>query len=279
MATYVIGDIQGCFDELQALLSLINYNHECDTLWFCGDLVNRGPKSLEVLQFIRALGDKAITVLGNHDLHLLALYYQKKYPSENDSLYRIFQDNDRKSLMKWLRKRPLAHYDKTHNCLLIHAGIAPQWSLTTALNCAAEVESVLNNKGFRKLFDNMYGNAPDIWSADLTGWERLRFIVNTFTRLRYCDADGRYHMKYKGKPGSQPKALTPWFEHPDRQNRNVTTLFGHWSTLGLNQSHNTIALDSGCLWGGALTAYRLDDRQFFSLPCTHHTAFVTPATK
>ena len=270
MATYVIGDIQGCFDELQALLSLINYD-EHDTLWFCGDLVNRGPKSLEVLQFVRALGDKAITVLGNHDLHLLALYYQKKWPTEDNSLYPIFQYAHHKSLMKWLRKRPLAHYDKTYNCLLIHAGLAPQWTLNCALHCAAEVHETLKNKGFRAFFDNMYGNTPDIWSERLAGWEKLRFIVNTFTRLRYCDDGGRYHMKHKGQPGRQPPGLIPWFEHPNRQNQDVTTLFGHWSTLGLNQSHNTIALDSGCLWGGSLTAFRLDDQQFFSLPCTRHS--------
>ena len=272
MATYVIGDIQGCFDELQLLLELIEFDFKQDHLWFCGDLVNRGPKSLEVLRFVRELGDRAITVLGNHDLHLLALYYQKKPIKESDSLYPIFQADDVKALMKWLRKRPLAHYDKQFNTLLVHAGLAPQWDLVTALGCAEALNQTLSNKGFREFFDNMYGNSPNIWSDGLSGWKRLRFIVNTFTRLRYCDSQGHLEMKHKGTPGSQPEGLIPWFDHPDRACSDVTVLFGHWSTLGLHQSNNTIALDSGCLWGGSLTALRLEDRALFSLPCTAQCA-------
>lgn len=268
MATYVIGDIQGCFDELLQLLKLIEFNPRQDYLWFCGDLVNRGPKSLEVLRFVRDLGDRAITVLGNHDLHLLALYYQKKPIKESNSLYPILQADDLKPLMKWLRKRPVAHYDKKFNTLLVHAGLAPQWDLQTTLGCAAEVNQILTNKGFKRFFDNMYGDKPNIWSDNLTGWERLRFVVNTFTRLRFCDSQGHLDMKYKGAPGSQPQELIPWFDHPERACCDVTILFGHWSTLGLHQSNNTIALDSGCLWGGSLSALRLEDHALFSLPCT-----------
>lgn len=268
MATYAIGDIQGCFDELQALLSLVNYDDQHDSLWFCGDLVNRGPKSLEVLRFVRSLGDRAITVLGNHDLHLLARYYQGKTPAPDNSLYPIFQAKDHKKLMKWLRGQPLAHYDKKHNLLMVHAGIAPQWNLDTTLSCAAELSETIKSRGYKLFFDNMYGDKPDKWSEKLTGWDRLRFIANTLTRLRYCDSEGRYQMKPKGAPGTQPSGVIPWFEHPARNNLDFTTLFGHWSTLGVHQSNRVISLDSGCLWGGSLTAFRIEDREFFSLCCS-----------
>ncbi len=267
MPTYAIGDIQGCFDELQALLTKINFDPQHDTLWFCGDLVNRGPKSLEVLRFVQDLGEKAITVLGNHDLHLLAIYYQKKKVSGNDSLLQTIQAEDAPALMNWLKERPLAHYDPHHNCLLIHAGLAPQWGLQTAIQCAEELQNVLRHGEYLDFFANMYGDLPNRWEDGLQGWDRLRFIVNTFTRLRYCDPDGHYAMKPKGAPGSQPDDLIPWFEHPDVQQHGFTTLFGHWSTLGVHQTRTTISLDSGCLWGGSLTALRLEDRQLFSLPC------------
>ncbi len=267
MSTYVIGDVQGCFDELMALLKLINFNPKQDKLWFCGDLVNRGPKSLEVLRFVRSLGDTAITVLGNHDLHLLAIYYQKKDLRENDSLYPVLQADDKKELMSWLRKRPLVHYDKSFKTLLVHAGLVPQWNLADALKYADELHNILRNKGFKIFFKNMYGNSPDRWSNKLMGWERLRFIVNTFTRLRFCDKKGRHQMKSKGAPGKLKEGHIPWFEHPERRNSNITVLFGHWSALGLHESNNTIGLDSGCLWGGSLTALRLEDRSFYSLPC------------
>ncbi len=268
MATYAIGDIQGCFDELQALLALIEFDQTKDKLWLCGDLVNRGPKSLEVLRFVRALGKRAITVLGNHDLHLLARYYQGNPPDPDDSLYPIFQAKDCKKLMKWLRKKPVAHYNKKYNTLMVHAGVAPQWDLVTTLSCAEELSNMIKSQRYKLFFDNMYGNRPDKWSKKLTGWDRLRFIANTFTRLRYCDNEGRYLMKPKGAPGTQPAGAIPWFEHPTRKSREFTILFGHWSTLGLHQSDNVVSLDSGCLWGGSLTALRIEDQAIFSLPCT-----------
>lgn len=272
MATYVIGDIQGCFDELQQLLALVEFNRQQDYLWFCGDLVNRGPKSLEVLRFVRDLGDRAITALGNHDLHLLAYYYLQKPIKKSHSLYPLFQAEDLKSLIKWLRQQPVAHYDPQHNALLVHAGLVPQWDLATALNCADELHQVLRNKGIKKFFSHMYGDTPDIWSDQLVGWERLRFIVNTFTRLRFCDQQGRLEMQCKTTPGSQPKGLLPWYSHPQRNSQDTKILFGHWSTLGVHSSNNTVALDSGCLWGGSLSALRLEDDRLFSLPCTARLA-------
>jgi len=267
MATYAIGDIQGCFDELQQLLALTNFNPEQDTLWFTGDLVNRGPKSLETLRFIKQLGERAITVLGNHDLHLLAVAAAGKKPKKDRSLWPILEAPDRAELLDWLRRQPLLHHDPKLGCLLIHAGLPPQWDLSTAKQCAAEVEAALRGEHHRDFFTHMYGNHPDQWDPNLAGWERLRFTVNCLTRLRYCDPAGRYVMKPKGCPGSQPEGLLPWFEVAERQTREITVLFGHWSTLGFLQQPRLVSLDSGCLWGGALTALRLEDREVFALTC------------
>lgn len=272
MATYAIGDIQGCHDELLQLLERIHFNPDSDRLWFTGDLVNRGPKSLETLRFVRGLGDAAITVLGNHDLHLLAVWQNKqRHFKSNDTLSAIFEADDGDTLLEWLRYQPLMHFDQTLNIAMVHAGLPPQWTPEQALSYATEVESVLRGEKFHEFLGHMYGNKPARWSENLSGWDRLRFIVNCFTRLRFCTPDGKLDFKYKGEPGTQDGEHLPWFSLPQRQNRGLPIVFGHWSTLGLYTEDNVYAIDTGCLWGGSLTALRLEDKAVFSLPCEGHS--------
>ncbi len=260
MATYAIGDIQGCYDELQRLLHKIDFDETRDQLWFVGDLVNRGPKSLEVLRFIKSLGDTAVTVLGNHDLHLLALAFGNPRHKNSSNLNDILAAPERDELIYWLRHRPLLHRDDPLAFTMVHAGLAPQWSMKTAETCAREVENVLRGDQHIENFLNMYGNEPKLWDEDLQGVARWRFITNCFTRLRYCSFDGSLQLQIKGSvaPDIATQNYTPWFAHPDRASRRKRILFGHWSTLGYQASHNTWALDSGCLWGGQLTALRID---------------------
>lgn len=268
MAVYAIGDIQGCYNELQDLLALIHFDANKDQLWFTGDLVNRGPDSLQVLRAVRALGDRAVTVLGNHDLHMLAVAEGLAPVHKSDTLDEILSAPDRDELLAWLRQQPLLHHDDTLNYTLVHAGLPPQWDLATAQACASEVETVLQSDKYRDFFQHMYGNQPDVWRDDLTGWDRLRFITNSFTRLRYCDANGRFNFKSKGEPGTQPKGDMPWFEVPGRKNQALRVVFGHWSTLGLHRGDNVIALDTGCLWGEQLTAAHLGgDGAIFCVEC------------
>ncbi|MFO7592754.1 MAG: symmetrical bis(5'-nucleosyl)-tetraphosphatase [Pseudomonadota bacterium] len=268
MATYAIGDIQGCFDELQQLIEKIHFDPSADRLWFTGDLVNRGPKSLETLRLVKALDTAALTVLGNHDLHLLAVWQNKQHHFKpNDSLGAIFRADDGEELLEWLRTRPLMHYDESLDVAMVHAGLPPQWDRDKALACAAEVETVLRGPKFHEFLSHMYGNKPDLWSDNLQGWERMRFIVNCFTRLRFCTSEGRLDFKHKGMPGEGEHGYLPWFAVPERQNRDLTVVFGHWSTLGLYQENNVHAIDTGCLWGGSLSALRLEDGRVFSLPC------------
>ena len=267
MATYAIGDIQGCFDELLALLDRLDFRPGPDRLWFTGDLVNRGPKSLQTLRFVESLGEHAVTVLGNHDLHLLAVARGRARPNRHDSLDDVLEARDRDELMDWLRHRPMLHHDAGLGYTLIHAGLPPQWDLATARACAREVEEVLRGDDCDAFLDVMYGNKPRQWSEDLAGWDRLRFITNCFTRLRYCDAGGGLHMKPKGAPGTQPEGLLPWFEAPGRKSRELNIVFGHWSTLGLRSGNGIHALDTGCLWGGQLTALCLETGQTTRLDC------------
>jgi bis(5'-nucleosyl)-tetraphosphatase (symmetrical) len=268
MAVYAIGDIQGCYDELQGLLALIQFDPQHDRLWFAGDLVNRGPKSLEALRFVRDLGDVAITVLGNHDLHLIAAAYGRSLDHDDHTLDAILAAPDRDELVDWLRSRPLLHHDAALGYTLVHAGLPPQWDLATAQHCAREVETVLRGDRIKDFLQHLYGNKPKRWSEKLRGWDRLRFIVNCLTRMRYCDRDGSMKMKPKGPPGSQPEGLLPWFDLPGRANRDLRIIFGHWSTLGAPDVPGIYAIDSGCLWGGQLTALRIDTGPTrISLPC------------
>lgn len=270
MATYAIGDLQGCLTELKQLLKKIRFNPGSDQLWFAGDLINRGPESLETLRYVRDLGASALSVLGNHDLHLLAVAHGFGKPKPRDTLDPILDARDRDDLLGWLRRCPLLHHDNELGFTLVHAGLPPQWDLQTASQCAREVETVLAGAEFKTFFNNMYGNEPDTWSAALSGIERLRFSINAFTRLRYCDAGGRMDFNEKSPPGSQPADLIPWFDVPRRRSKKLQILFGHWSTLSLASmdysARNIYPLDTGCVWGGALTALRLEDQTWFSVP-------------
>lgn len=269
MAVYAIGDVQGCFDELRALLKLINFHPQRDTLWFTGDLVNRGPKSLEVLLFVKGLGEHALTVLGNHDLHLLAVAQGYDRYRDKDTFDDVLQAPERESLLDWLRHRPLLHHDAALGFTLIHAGLPPQWDIAKAQACAAEIEAALKSPNCSRYLQEMYGNVPDRWSEDLTGWERLRFITNCFTRLRFCDSEGRLALEEKAAPGTQPAPYLPWFEVPGRQSRDTSLVFGHWAALGWHASKGVYAVDTGCSWGRALTALRLDGmhKKRFSVAC------------
>jgi bis(5'-nucleosyl)-tetraphosphatase (symmetrical) len=260
MATYAIGDIQGCYDELQELLELIEFDPKKDRLWFVGDLVNRGPHSLEVLRFVKGLGYAAITVLGNHDLHLLAVAHHNPMHRDKDhTLGHILEAKDRGELLEWLRQQPLMHHDKELGFSMIHAGLPPQWDIPTALARAGELEAVLRGPGFHDFLHDMYGNKPSRWSDELEGMDRLRFITNCFTRLRYCTPEGKLKLKEKGAPGSQPEGYLPWFKVPKRASRHDRIIFGHWSTLGYRAKNNIWSIDSGCLWGASLTALRLGE--------------------
>jgi bis(5'-nucleosyl)-tetraphosphatase (symmetrical) len=258
MATWVIGDVQGCYDELRTLLDRIHFDPDRDRLWFAGDLVNRGPRSLETLRFIRGLD--AICVLGNHDLHLLAGAASSRHRRRKDSLDAVYAAPDRDELIHWLRHRPLLHHDQDNGYTLIHAGLPPQWDLKLASDCAREMETFLRSDDYAEFFDHMYGDEPLVWRETLQGWDRLRFIANCFTRMRYCSEDGHLDFDEKGSPGTQGAGLVPWFACSQRKSRDMRILFGHWSTLGAYDGHNVHALDTGCLWGGTLTAMKLDTR-------------------
>jgi len=257
MAIYAIGDLQGCLDPLLRLLDKIDYDPGNDQLWFTGDLVNRGPDSLETLRFVRNLRDGAISVLGNHDLHLLAAAENPDRLRNKDTLNAILKAADGHELLHWLRARPLMHHDKARNYTLVHAGLSPQWSLKTALAAAAELESFLQSKDYPAFFKHMYGNKPVRWSKTLSGWERLRYITNVFTRMRFCDLDGNLDLTRKGRPSPRARKYVPWFDVPERKNAKLRIVFGHWSTLGEMVRPNVISLDTGCVWGGCLTAAQL----------------------
>lgn len=258
MAVYAIGDIQGCHEELLQALEAVGFDPALDRLWSVGDLVNRGPDSLAVLRFFRDLGDSAVCVLGNHDLHLLALAAGNPKHAGEGGLQDVLHAPDRDELLHWLRHRPLAHHDAELGFLMVHAGLPPQWDLATTLACAGEVGAVLRGDTHRDYFMHMYGNKPDLWDPRLSGMERWRFTTNCLTRLRYCTLDGRLALKEKGRPGSQGAERVPWFEHPERASRGLRIVFGHWSTLGYLARNNVWAIDTGCLWGGSLTLLRLD---------------------
>lgn len=266
MATYAIGDIQGCFDSLQRLLAECSFDSSADRLWLVGDLVNRGPRSLDTLRFVRNLGDTAITVLGNHDLYLLMAAEGFGRRNKGDTLDEILNAPDRDELLHWLRHRPLCHHEGQF--CMVHAGLLPQWTVTRARALAAEVEATLAGPGYLEFMANMWGSEPASWCDELAGWPRLRVIVNAMTRMRFCSLDGVMEFKTKGEASAAPADHVPWFDVPGRRSAGDVLVTGHWSALGLKIENNLLALDSGCLWGRQLTAVRLDDRAIFQVDCS-----------
>jgi bis(5'-nucleosyl)-tetraphosphatase (symmetrical) len=270
MTTYAIGDIQGCYNELQQLLEQIRFDPVQDKLWLVGDLVNRGPDSLQVLRLIKSLGESAITVLGNHDLHLLAVAAGEAELHRSDTLDDVLNAPDRDELLTWLRQQRLLYAENGY--VLVHAGLLPQWSVKQAVALAQEVETVLRSDDYATFFEHMYGNTPRGWRDDLCGYKRLRVITNAFTRMRICTAQGEMEFKFKGEVEKIPAGYLPWFDMPKRKSHDATVIFGHWSALGLKVMPNVIALDTGCLWGGPMTAIRLDDRKIFQVSCNNPVA-------
>jgi bis(5'-nucleosyl)-tetraphosphatase (symmetrical) len=259
VAIYAIGDVQGCYSELNRLLEKISFDPAKDQLWFCGDLVNRGPESLQTLQFVKSLGDRAISVLGNHDLHLLALHHGVEKVRDSSSLQQVLDSPERDELMAWLQGLPILHYDELHNALLVHAGIHPEWGLSKALKLASEVETILRGKHAIKFLSKMYGNKPTIWSDELSGYQRLRLITNVFTRMRYFNAAGELDFDSAGSPRKNMRSgLTPWFQMASALGEDKRVFFGHWSTLPVGCYGRCFALDGGCVWGGHMVALRID---------------------
>jgi bis(5'-nucleosyl)-tetraphosphatase (symmetrical) len=268
MATYAIGDIQGCFKAFSCLLKEAVFEPEKDVLWVAGDLVNRGPDSLSTLRYIKGLGDNAKVVLGNHDLHMLAVAYGIKPPHRSDTLDDVIKADDAEELFTWLRQQPLLYHCPERHYALVHAGLAPQWTIEQALSLSQEVETVLKGPNFKDFLFHMYGDEPNRWCDDLTGWQRLRVITNHFTRMRLCDADGHLDLKHKHGLEDVRSGFKPWFAHAHRKTRDTNILFGHWAALeGESNEDRVFALDTACVWGGRLTMMRLEDHRLFSCSC------------
>jgi bis(5'-nucleosyl)-tetraphosphatase (symmetrical) len=267
MSTYAIGDIQGCYDSFRRLLDVCAFDPANDRLWLVGDLVNRGPQSLETLRFVRGLGSSAITVLGNHDLYLL-MVAEDTAPKrgKDDTIADVLAAPDREELLHWLRHQYLCYVEGEY--CLVHAGLLPQWTAAQARALAAEVEVALQGPDYREVLINMWGSKPAKWSKELTGWDRTRVIVNAMTRLRFCTPGGTMNFEAKGKVSNAPKGHVPWFDVPKRKSADSVLVTGHWSALGLKLLPNLMALDSGCLWGGHLSAVRLEDRRVFQVACS-----------
>ena len=258
MAEYAIGDLQGCYDPFLRLLEKIHFDPESDRLWLTGDLVSRGPKSRKTLRFVKSLGNAAISVLGNHDLHLIALANEVPQARSNDkSLAKILNRDDCGELIDWLRCRPLAHYDAGINTLMVHAGVPPQWTVSDTLAYAGEVERELRGDAYAGFLRNMYGDKPLKWSDDLSGHKRRRFIVNSLTRMRMLRR-GALDFTHKGRPDTAAKGLIPWFTAENAAWRGTRIVFGHWSALGLIVNEQVMAIDTGCVWGRQMSAVRLD---------------------
>ncbi|WP_160623517.1 bis(5'-nucleosyl)-tetraphosphatase (symmetrical) ApaH [Mixta intestinalis] len=267
MSTYLIGDIHGCYDEMQSLLQQVAFDAEKDTLWLTGDLVARGPGSLDVLRYVRSLGNAVRIVLGNHDLHLLAVYAGISRNKPKDRITPLLEAPDADELINWLRRQPLLQVDEEKKLVMAHAGITPQWDIETAKVCAREVESVLSSDSYPLFLNAMYGDMPNNWTPELTGLARLRFSTNALTRMRYCFPNGQLDMICKDAPGSAPPPLKPWFDIAGPVARDYTIVFGHWASLeGKGTPEGIIALDTGCCWGGTLTMLRWEDRQLFIQP-------------
>jgi len=265
MATYAIGDVQGCFEELQRLLAKISFDPGSDRLWLVGDLVNRGPQSLQVLRFVRSLGDAAVTVLGNHDLHLIMLAAGCSRRRDDDTLDAVLSAPDRDELLFWLRQQRMLHAEGEY--VMVHAGLLPQWSVKKARRLAREVEQALVGDDYQETLAHLWGSEPAAWSDDLEGWARLRVIVNVMTRMRFCTPQGVMEFKTKGEATNPPPGFLPWFAVDGRRSADHVLVTGHWSALGLRLEANLLALDSGCYWGQQLTALRLEDRQVFQVDC------------
>jgi bis(5'-nucleosyl)-tetraphosphatase (symmetrical) len=265
MATYAIGDLQGCLRPLEQLLDQVRFDPSRDRAWFVGDLVNRGPDSVGCLRFVKSLGDAAVTVLGNHDLHLVCVAEGVQARKPRDTLVEVLDAPDREELVRWLRHRPLFHAEGGH--ALVHAGLLPEWSVKRAGELAREVEAALRGPGYRAFLERMYGDEPTAWDDALEGVERLRVIVNAMTRLRVCDERGAMVLRFKGEPDEARDGWFPWFDMPDRRSADHVMVCGHWSALGLEIRPDLLSIDSGCVWGRCLTAVRLEDRRVFQADC------------
>ena len=270
MATYAIGDIQGCYEELCDLLELIDWHPKNDTLWLAGDLVNRGPHSLDVLRFARAQDSNIHCVLGNHDLHLLATYEGNRTPKRGDTFGDVLNSNQCEELLQWLRCQPLVHYNPDLDFVMVHAGLPAQWDLDDALLQGERLSQTLQSPNCRDFFAHMYGDQPSIWREDLCQWEQLRFITNAITRMRFCDNKGALVMGPTGAPECENSHLIPWYAVATRKSRSKRIVFGHWATLQqfspISPEHNVFHIDTGCIWGGGLTALRLEDLERFTVP-------------
>lgn len=266
MATYAIGDIQGCYDPLCRLLDKINFDESSDRLWFAGDLVNRGPKSLKTLRFVKGLGYKATTVLGNHDIHLLALHYGVRPRKDKDStLFRTLDSDDANELINWLQSLPLVHIENKY--IMVHAGIHPHWSIETLRKLKTELEPAISSIKKKKHLAELYGETTGTWEKAKDSPERLKYALNTLTRMRYCKANATPEYECTEPPGKQPDHLVPWYVLPNQHLQDHTILFGHWAALGYHHHKNVYALDSGCVWGNSLTALRLEDKEVFRVRC------------
>ena len=265
MATYAIGDLQGCFFSFKDLLKKIQFNPAHDRLWFVGDLINRGAGSLDVMRWMLEHQSSVVTVLGNHDLHTLVVAEGFVSAHRSDTIQALLDAPDAPELLGWLRQQPLVHFERGY--LMVHAGLLPDWTVDQAVALGAEVQLALQAPNYREFLQHMYGNDPKRWDDGLTGWDRLRVITNAMTRLRICSADGEMEFKFKGELQNIPDGYQPWFELSHRASVNTPIVFGHWSALGLQHKNNVYSLDTGCLWGGHLSAMRLEDRQIFQVPC------------
>ena len=265
MAVYAIGDLQGCAAPLERLLDEIRFDPAADRVWLVGDLVNRGPESLRTLRLVKALGAAAVSVLGNHDLHLIARAAGVQAAKSRETLGEVLAASDLPELVGWLRQRPMLHVEG--GFVLVHAGLLPEWTVAKARTLAGEVEDTLRGEGYRALLAGMYGDQPDRWEDGLEGIARLRVVINAMTRLRVVDERGAMALAFKGEPGESSEGWTPWFDVPGRKSRDHVVVCGHWSALGLLVRPDLAALDTGCVWGRRLTAMRLEDRRLFSVAC------------
>ncbi len=265
MATYAIGDIQGCFSHFKNLLSIINFNSHKDRLWLVGDIVNRGPESLKTLKYIKNLGKSVTMVLGNHDIHLIKLAGGNENQKNGDTLSETLASPDIQEIIDWLRKKPLFHYEEDY--AMVHAGILPQWDISQTVALANEVEEQLSGNEWRVFLPEVYGDYPNFWNENWTGYTRFRVIINALTRLRTCTSDGKMDFEYKGGLDQIPKQRMAWFDIPGRKTKKINVVFGHWSSIGLHTKNNATCLDTGCVWGRSLSALRLEDQRVFQTDC------------